>query len=181
MSVPPADDKDWTWVLERACPECGFDASAAGRDDLVPLVARVGGRWAEAWRGAVRPRDRPEPLVWSPLEYACHVRDVLDLAVYRTSLMRDEDDPVFANWDQDVTAVESDYAGTDPSVVAPALAVATDAYVTVLSGLPDDAWDRPGRRSNGSVFTVDSFTRYVLHDLVHHLTDVTGDRWVPAT
>ena len=20
------DDKDWTWVLERVCPECGFDA-----------------------------------------------------------------------------------------------------------------------------------------------------------
>ena len=24
MIVP--DDKDWTWVLERPCPECGFDA-----------------------------------------------------------------------------------------------------------------------------------------------------------
>lgn len=23
-----ADDKDWTWVIERACPECGFDAGA---------------------------------------------------------------------------------------------------------------------------------------------------------
>jgi hypothetical protein len=21
-------DKDWTWVLERLCPECGFDASS---------------------------------------------------------------------------------------------------------------------------------------------------------
>ncbi len=21
------DTKDWTWVLERACPECGFDAT----------------------------------------------------------------------------------------------------------------------------------------------------------
>ena len=22
------DDKDWTWVLQRECPECGFDASS---------------------------------------------------------------------------------------------------------------------------------------------------------
>jgi hypothetical protein len=25
MPVVP-DDKDWTWVLARRCPECGFDA-----------------------------------------------------------------------------------------------------------------------------------------------------------
>ena len=24
----PGDDKDWTWVLERACPECGLDAGS---------------------------------------------------------------------------------------------------------------------------------------------------------
>ena len=41
----------------------------------------------------------------------------------------------------------------------------------------DDDWDRPGRRSNGSVFTVDTLGRYHLHDLVHHRWDV---RWVQA-
>ena len=29
MSIEP-DTKDWTWVLERPCPECGFDAPGAG-------------------------------------------------------------------------------------------------------------------------------------------------------
>ena len=28
MSITP-DTKDWTWVLERPCPECGFEALAA--------------------------------------------------------------------------------------------------------------------------------------------------------
>jgi hypothetical protein len=34
MSAAPdaitPDTKDWTWVLERACPECGFDPAAQG-------------------------------------------------------------------------------------------------------------------------------------------------------
>jgi hypothetical protein len=33
-------------------------------------------------------------------------------------------------------------------------------------------WARPGQRSNGSQFTVESLGRYSLHDVVHHLWDV---------
>jgi hypothetical protein len=35
-------------------------------------------------------------------------------------------------------------------------------------------WSRPGHRSDGAVFTIDSFTRYLLHDPLHHLWDVGG-------
>jgi hypothetical protein len=45
----------------------------------------------------------------------------------------------------------------------------------VYDSVSDDAWSRPGRRSNGTVFTVESIGRYHLHDVVHHLWDVTGD------
>jgi hypothetical protein len=45
-----------------------------------------------------------------------------------------------------------------------------DAYAAV----PADAWNRTGRRSNGSVFTIDTLARYHLHDVVHHLRDVEG-------
>ena len=38
------------------------------------------------------------------------------------------------------------------------------------------AWDRPGSRSNGSVFTVETLLQYILHDVVHHLWDVTGQQ-----
>jgi hypothetical protein len=43
--------------------------------------------------------------------------------------------------------------------------------------VPDDAWARTGRRGDGATFTIESFVRYLLHDPVHHLTDVTGERW----
>jgi len=37
-----------------------------------------------------------------------------------------------------------------------------------------DQWQRTGFRSDGAWFTVESFARYFIHDLVHHLYDVTG-------
>jgi len=176
MNIPP-ETKDWTWVLSERCPECGFDTSDPLRGDLSALATTVGDRWVAAVAEVDDISTRPEPLVWSPLEYACHVRDVFALAVYRCGLMRDEDDPVFANWDQDATAVDDDYASQDPAVVATAIAANAAAFAQFLDDVPDDAWDRPGRRSDGAPFTVESFARYVLHDPIHHLTDVTGRPW----
>ena len=34
--------------------------------------------------------------------------------------------------------------------------------------------ERTGLRSDGAHFTVDSFARYFLHDIEHHLWDVTA-------
>ena len=32
-----ADTKDWTWVLERPCPDCSFDAAALPQILDVPV------------------------------------------------------------------------------------------------------------------------------------------------
>ncbi len=175
---PEPDSKDWTWVLREQCPECGFDTGAPDRSELSALTSDVGDKWV----AAVRDRDgiavRPAPAVWSPLEYACHVRDVFDLATYRVQLMLDEQSPRFANWDQDATAVEDDYASQDPGAVVDDLSMAADRFAQAVAAIPDDAWDRMGLRGDGASFTIESFIRYLLHDPIHHLTDVTGDRWV---
>ena len=176
MTIPP-ETKDWTWVLEEQCPECGFECAAPARDDLAALASTVGSRWAEAAADLPDADVRPEPLVWSPLEYACHVRDVFALARYRCGLMRDEENPTFANWDQDATAVDDDYAAQDLAVVSSDIVANAAVFSDFLAALPDEAWGRPGRRSDGAGFTVESFARYVLHDPIHHLTDVTGQRW----
>lgn len=176
MSVPP-DTKDWTWVLDRVCPDCAYDSSAPSRDELGTVAGSLGERWTRVLLAVPEPRTRPDPAVWSPLEYACHVRDVLELAVYRSELMLREDDPLFENWDQDATAVDDDYAGQEPALVLEQVRAAAGAYSELLRSVEAAAWGRPGRRSNGSAFTVESFTRYLLHDAVHHLTDVSGQRW----
>lgn len=34
-------------------------------------------------------------------------------------------------------------------------------------------WSRPGRRSDGVAFTIETFAKYFIHDPIHHLYDVT--------
>jgi hypothetical protein len=172
MPIEP-DTKDWTWVLTEPCSECDFDASAVAPGDLAALLRAN----ADGWRQVLERHDlavRPAGNVWSPLEYACHVRDVHRLFDERVRLMLEQDDPQFASWDQDATAVEDDYGSQDPAVVGPALLAAAEAVAATYASVADDQWQRPGRRSDGSVFTVDTIGRYHLHDVVHHLWDVHG-------
>ena len=115
---------------------------------------------------------RTAPTTWSVLEYGAHCRDVYLVFGERLHLMLTQDDPQFANWDQDATALQMRYWDSDPGDVAaelgPAAATAADGFDSV-SG---EQWARTGRRSNGSVFTVETLGQYLLHDLVHHLYDV---------
>jgi hypothetical protein len=165
------DTKDWTWVLDRPCEECGFDAAAQGISDLPRLLHDTAMTWSEvlARRAAA---ERPAPAVWSPLEYGAHVRDVHVLFAERLRLMLDEDRPTFANWDQDATAVEDDYAGQDPATVAVELIEAAGTVAGIYAAVTDATRTRRGVRSNGDEFTVESLGRYHLHDVVHHLHDV---------
>jgi hypothetical protein len=167
------DDKDWTWVLREPCPECGLDAGAVPTEQVPRLVRES----VEVWRRVLcRPdaRERPDESTWSPLEYACHVRDVCHLFDERLVLMLERDDPVFANWDQDETAVAERYGEQDPATVAAELAAEAEAIATRFEAVTGDQWERPGRRSDGSEFTVASFARYFVHDLLHHVHDVSG-------
>jgi len=159
-------------VLERPCPECGFAAGGMPLDRAGDLLAAAVStlRAAMDQPGA---RTRPVPTTWSPLEYACHVRDTCDVFRKRIALVLSHDKPTFANWDQDATAVEERYAEQDPQAVAIELHVALSGLLQQLDAVPDDAWDRPALRSNGSRFTLETLVRYLVHDPVHHAHDVS--------
>jgi len=171
MPITP-DTKDWTWVLERPCPECGFDARAVERGTIAPRIRDNAAEWLEILDRDAPLRTRPSDDCWSALEYACHVRDVFRLYDERLHLMLDEDDPTFANWDQDVTAVEGRYGDQDRTVVAQELNDAAQRLAASFDEVADDEWTRTGTRSDGAQFTVESFARYLIHDPVHHVYDV---------
>ncbi|HET9500937.1 MAG TPA: DinB family protein, partial [Marmoricola sp.] len=167
MSIEP-DTKDWTWTTERPCPDCGFDPALVQRDQLAGLLHEN----TRGWYGALAGADaalRPSPDTWSRLEYACHVRDVHRLFRERLTSMLEQDDPLFANWDQNETAVESRYADQDPATVSVELVEAAADVAAVYARVTGDQWQRRGTRSNGSVFTVETLGVYHLHDVVHHL------------
>jgi hypothetical protein len=170
MTIDP-DTKDWTWVLDRRCDECGFDSSAFDVAQLPDLIREN----TRGWSRALGTKDvgvRPAPQIWSPLEYACHVRDVHVLFERRVQLMLEQDEPTFENWDQDATATESGYGDQDPGTVEVELIEAAAAAAGRYATVGADQWARRGTRSNGSVFTVESLGRYHLHDVAHHLYDV---------
>ena len=170
MPITP-DDKDWTWVLERACPECGFVAAAFPREDVGAMVRENAAFWPRVLERADVAR-RPSDDSWSPLEYACHVRDVFRIYDMRLERMLTEDDPLYPNWDQDVTAVDNRYNEQDPRRVASELAEAAAAIADRFDTVQGNRWERTGRRSDGKHFTVETFARYMIHDPIHHLHDV---------
>lgn len=168
------DVKNWTWVLERRCEDCGFDAEHFDVRRTGEAIRDLGDRWSDVLARAAVTR-RPRPGVWSPLEYGCHVRDVFRLFDLRLALMLDIDEPQFENWDQDATAIEDDYGAQDPATVADQTLAAARAVADRFESVRADQWGRRGVRSDGSVFTVESIARYMLHDPIHHLWDVGAE------
>jgi hypothetical protein len=170
MPIVP-DSKDWTWVLDEVCPACGFDAVTVDVTRLGEEVRANAAEWP-ALLAHPAARQRPTDDQWSALEYGCHVRDVYVLFDERLRLMLETDAPRFANWDQDVTAVDERYDLQDPATVTDELLAAGRALADRWDSVGPEQWGRTGHRSDGATFTVDSFARYFLHDPVHHLRDV---------
>ena len=168
------DTKNWTWVLEERCADCGFEASRFDVAQTGPAIRDIGQRW-QGVLGRPDAVTRPRPDVWSPLEYGCHVRDVLRIFDVRLGLMIAENGPHFANWDQDATAIADDYASQDAQIVAAQLVEAAAVLAERFDAVTADDWGRRGFRSDGSAFTVDSLGRYLMHDPVHHLWDVGAE------
>ncbi len=178
MSTPPPpgqqDNKDWTWVLERPCPECGADVGALSVAEIAVLNRSNAAGWHEILTSGNDVTRRPSEHVWSPLEYAAHVRDVFRLFETRLELMLAEDNPEFANWNPNETAEADRYDLQDPADVDHELTAAANHLADRFEALTPDQLARPGRRSDGAVFSVLSFARYEIHDPLHHLWDVTA-------
>lgn len=200
MSEDPIvpDIKDWTWTTQRRCQECGFDASGVAATELPGLLSALTAPWPEVLsRSEVR--QRPAPTTWSPLEYGCHIHEVLDVFAGRFELILAQDNPTLPNWDQDAASLAANYAGQGPATIAEEIPGRTAALLAVLARYADDRgsadvqdpyekmgtayktpmllWGRRARRSDGAEFTALSLARYLAHDLAHHLQDAgAGDR-----
>src|SRR5690242_3110957 len=98
------------------CAECGFSYDT---DPDVPtlLTTWVAETATILQTGGVL-RTRRSPDVWSPLEYACHVRDVLLVQRERVLLARRVDRPDCTPMGRDERVEHEGYADQAPTDVA---------------------------------------------------------------
>jgi len=61
---------------------------------------------------------------------------------------------------------------TSPDVAIAQLEREAEATASAFDAVAGARWRRPGRRSDGASFTVETFAVYFLHDVVHHVHDV---------
>lgn len=155
--------------------ECGFEyrpgeTKRAG-SDIVETALQLAAMLADAGTDA---RERRQPGIWSPLEYACHVRDVLLVQRERVLLARRQERPSFDPMGRDERVDHDGYAEQDPSDVASQLSDAARLLANVLGRLPAADWERTvmynypalAERSLGWVGI------HTLHEVRHHLEDV---------
>lgn len=169
------DTSDWTWVLTRPCPDCGFDAGDLPVESIPAVLQDAKQRYAAVLTRA-DVRARPAVGVWSPLEYSCHVRDVCQVFAGRLEQILDGRGELvrFASWDQDETANRTQYWRSDPATVRAELITEFDRAAEVYGRPTGSEWTWAALRSNGARFTAETLAQYFVHDIVHHLWDVRG-------
>ncbi|HET8600142.1 MAG TPA: DinB family protein [Segeticoccus sp.] len=173
---PVAPDRsDWTWVLDKRCPDCGFDASRVRPQELPTIVRDARPRFV-AVLGRADVRDRPSANTWSALEYGGHVRDMSQVMTERLEqiLAAGGELVQFADWDQNEAASTQQYWRADPVAVSRQLTESLDRAADLYAGPTEEQWAWPARRSDGTRFTAGTLAQYFLHELTHHLWDVRG-------
>lgn len=157
------------------CDECDFTYDLALAPEAAQLIRDGATEIAEELR---RPgadlRTRRSAGTWSPLEYGCHVRDVLLVQRERVLAARRRDRPSFEPMGRDERVDHDGYAEQDPVDVARQLTDAAQLFANVLDRLGLDDWPRtvgynwprPSERSLQWVAT------HTVHELQHHLLDI---------
>lgn len=161
------------------CDECKFDATAKTDDELVEMLAGFARKYqAPLTRGLpgedldVIVRTRPEPGVWSPLEYCAHVVDVIAFYEARVERVVNEDRPLFDGGNLPSNVVRDAYNDLDPATVATTLAEAATRFADRLRSLDAGDWQAIGIGSEGDERSVRVLVERCVHDAFHHLLDV---------
>lgn len=157
------------------CAECKFSYGAADRQDLPGILASFGPAYdTRMARDHKEVTLRPSPEVWSPLEYACHVRDVFLIQRDRLYLALVEDRPSFAPAYREERVEFDGYAVQAPDEVAQQIEMAATLVARAFSRLTNGQWERrlmynyptPTEQS------VEWLAHHTAHEATHHLYDI---------
>lgn len=156
------------------CSECGFvyDAMRAGEvSDAIKNAVREVPALLDAESG---PDVRRESATWSPLEYACHLRDVLLVQRERVLTARRVERPSFEPMGREERVEHDGYATQRVEDVARQLQDAAGLFGNVLDRLGGGDWERlvvynyPAPQER----TVAWVAVHTLHEVRHHVADI---------
>lgn len=154
------------------CAECGFDWRLDEADRAAASIRAGVTEMAVTLNDCPDARRRRIPAQWSPLEYGCHVRDVLLVQRERIRLARRSDTPALVTMGRDERAEHDGYADQDLAEVAwePVMAVRLPA--NVLDRLGDDRnksvlYNYPDRTERDRRWVA----LHTVHEVRHHQLD----------
>lgn len=156
------------------CAACGFDGAAYDATELLDVMRDLGRRWSSLLAGAGEElRLRPEPGVWSAIEYAAHSRDVTALHVFGVEQALSGTEPVFAPIDGDdlIATAAAAYGGAEAEGTVAAIGAEANRLAQLAEDAGDGAWSR-GLTIGGERSDVRRLLEHALHDSLHHLADV---------
>jgi hypothetical protein len=176
-----ARGEGWQWhrIQMDACPQCGDHPAALPVASLGPLaVAR-----AAEWRAFLQQADDayvrhiPEPGVFSPLQYAAHVRDIVRVYTDRIILGIEQDAPTVPIFQPPQETWEA-YNRSDVHELAADIEAQARRLEAIGEDMDSSAWSRIVVNDRG-VYGVYSFTLAGLacnavHEEHHHLLDAQG-------
>lgn len=161
-----------------ACAECGLDYGVLAHHQIVGRLRVLPRRYRDAF-GRFEPdedreallRQRPEPSVWSALEYTAHAGDMLDLLSPAIQLMEVQDVPKVYFFDPEEQAEEMEYNAWSTVEVLGRMETACADLSAVIEWVNADQWLRRGVFPWGEQ-DVRTSALQAVHEGHHHLYDV---------
>ena len=160
------------------CPECGLNYDTVAPSDAAVALRSYPRRYRQALavlegddRRDALLRRRPQPEVWSALEYTAHVGEVEDALATIVKRMTSESHPTLDMFDADERAAAARYNEQDPEEVLTGLQGACTAAAHAVAGVPPTEWTRLAAFPFGERDAL-TMARNAVHEGVHHLRDV---------
>ncbi len=137
-----------------------LDALKATPDTLKGLLKGI----AQEQAGSARGGDEN----WSIVEIICHLRDAEERGIERTRLMRDQDSPLLAAFDQEKWALERNYASAQLEAALTAFLQFRAVFIQELAALSSEDWERPGMHEELGRITISAYVLHLVsHDSIH--------------
>ncbi len=117
-------------------------------------------------------RRRPSPGEWSVKEVACHLRDGGRIYHERLARTLDEERPLIPGYDEMALAADDAYQHADTAAILPELRDWRGRTVTLLTGLPAVAWERPLIHEEEGEMTLIQLAAHMIEHESMHIRDV---------